>query len=135
MNASAPASVDILLEIFTWIGLGGAVALIVVLVALWAADGTWLSATAFVDREGDDTVVRWYDADGDANRAVATPAEAEALSGRDEATIWYRHGWSGRMRLTHRPPGFRRIVWAAAGMAALGILSLVASWVLYFARG
>ena len=35
-------AVDILLEVFTWIGLGGAFALAVVAVILWAADGTWL---------------------------------------------------------------------------------------------
>lgn len=137
---STPDVLDILLEIFTWVGFGGAVALAVAAVAMWAADGTWLSAEAIVDREGDDppgesmTVVRWYDADGDANRAVASPDEAAELAGRDTASIWYRHGWTGRMRLTRRPPGLRRVIWSGAGMLALGVLSLATSIVLYFLR-
>ena len=75
------------------------------------------------------------DADGDANRAVASPDEAAELTGRDVASIWYRHGWTGRMRLTRRPPGLRRVIWSAGGMLALGILSVAASIVLYFLRG
>lgn len=128
-------ALDIVLEIFAWVGFLGAAAMLVVWIALWAADGTWLPADAIVDREGDDTVVRWIDADGDANRAVASPHDAEALAGLDAAAIWYRLGWQGRMRLTRRAPGLRTILVTAGGMLALGILSLVASWVLYFTRG
>ncbi len=128
-------AVDILLEVFTWIGLGGAFALAVVAVILWAADGTWLPAEAIVDHDGDRTVVRWFDADGDANSAVAGPEDAAALAGRDEASIWYRHGWRGRMRLARRSPGLRAVSLSAAGMLALGIVCLLVGWALYFARG
>lgn len=126
---------DILLEIFAWVGFVGFVALAAVAVGMWAADGTWLPADAIVDREGERTVVRWYDDDGDANSAVAEPGDAAALAGRDAASIWYRHGWTGRMRLTRRPPGLRRVIWSAAGMLALGVVSVAASVVLYFSRG
>lgn len=135
----APPAVDVLLEVFTWVGLGGGLVLALVAVVLWAADGTWLAADAIVDTEpgpdGDVTVVRWFDADGDANSATVTGADAAALAGRDSATIWYRHGWSGRMRLRRRPPGLRAVPLSAAGLFALGVLCLVAGWVLYFARG
>lgn len=130
-----PALVDVLLEVFTWIGFAGALALGVVAVILWAADGTWLPATAYVDREGEETIVRWYDADGDANSAVAKDADAEALAGADTTDIWYRHGWRGRMRLTRRPPGLRTVAWSAAGLLALGVIALVGGWVVYFTRG
>lgn len=125
---------DILLEVFTWIGFGGALALALVIVIMWAADGSWLEADAIVDREGDETVVRWIDADGDANRAVASPADAATLEGVDAASIWYRHGWQGRMRLTRRPPGMRTVVLSAGGMLALGVVCLVIGWVVYFTR-
>lgn len=128
-------TVDLLLEIFTWVGFGGAFALAALTVLLWAVDGTWLSAQAIVDREDDATIVRWYDVDGDANSAVATPSDAAALADRDTADIWYRHGWRGRMRLTRRPPMLRVVTIAASGMLALGILCLVGGWALYFARG
>jgi len=128
-------AIDILLEVFTWIGFGGAFALAVVLVILWAADGTWLPADAIVDREGDDTVVRWFDADGDANSAIASPADAEVLAGASEASIWYKLGWRGRMRLQRRPAGLKTVILSAGGLLALGVLSFVASRGVYFARG
>ncbi|MBN9177835.1 MAG: hypothetical protein J0I43_10755 [Microbacterium sp.] len=132
---------DILFEIFAWIGFGGFVLLAVAAVVVWAADGTWLPAEAIVDRERDaatqheTTIVRWYDADGDANSAVASPQDAAELAGRDAASIWYRHGWTGRMRLTRRSPGLHRLLWSATGMLALGILAVAASIILYFSRG
>ena len=139
MSASSPAVLDVLLEVFTWVGFGGAVVLAVVAAILWAMDGTWLPAQAIVDTEsltsGEATVVRWFDADGDANSAVAGPADAAALAGRDSADIWYRLGWSGRMRLQRRPAGLRAVALSAAGLFALGILCLVTGWVLYFLRG
>lgn len=128
-------TLDIVLEVFSWLGLGAGLLLVVIAVILWAADGTWLPADAIVDHELDGTVVRWFDADGEANAAHATPAEAQQLAGADRAPIWYRLGWRGRMRLTRRAPGFRAVAWAAASMLALGVLALAASGILLFARG
>lgn len=128
-------ALDILLEVFSWLGLGAGLLLAVVAVILWAADGTWLPADAIVDHEDDGTVVRWFDADGDANTAHASAAEAHHLEGVDHAPIWYRHGWRGRMRLTRRAPAFRAVVWAAVSMLAVGVLALAASGILLFARG
>lgn len=127
-----PTVVDLLLEIFTWVGFGGAFALIVCAVVVWAVDGTWLTADAIVDREDGRTVVRWVDVDGDVNSATASAADAAELAGRDAAPIWYRHGWQGRMRLRRRPPGLRVLLLSAAGLGALGVLCLVTGWVLYF---
>ncbi|MBF4562932.1 hypothetical protein ITJ43_12385 [Microbacterium sp. VKM Ac-2870] len=128
-------AIDAVVEVFTWIGLGAFVVLAVVALGVWAAEGTWLPASAIVDRDGEHPVVRWFDADGDANSAPLTPADAAALADAETAAIWYRHGWRGRMRLVRRSPGLRALVWSAAGMLALGVLSLVAGWVLYFLRG
>jgi len=128
-------AIDAMIEIFTWVGLGAFVVLALVAVGVWAADGTWLAAHAIVDRDGDEPVVRWFDADGDANSAPLSAEDAAVLGDVEAASIWYRHGWQGRMRLTRRPPGLRVLAWSAMGMLALGILSLVTGWVLYFARG
>ncbi|MCC9052802.1 hypothetical protein LOK55_00465 [Microbacterium sp. F2E] len=139
MSAISSDVTDVLLEVFTWVGFGGSAVLAVVMAILWAADGTWLPAEAIVDTErgptGEVTVVRWFDADGDANSAVAGPAEASALAGREQADIWYRHGWTSRMRLQRRPPGLRAVTLAAAGLFALGVLCLVSGWVVFFLRG
>lgn len=123
---------DAVIEIFTWIGFGGAFALGLVALILWVSDGTWLAVDALVDHEDEGTYVRWFDADGDANNALLGEADAAALAGVDRARIWYRYGWHGRMRLTRRPPGLLAVLWAAAGLLALGVVALVISWVLIF---
>lgn len=125
--------IDALIEVFAWTGFGASAVLGVVCIVLWASDGTWLPARAIVDRDGERPVVRWFDADGDANSAVLSDADARVLGGVDTAAIWYRHGWRGRMRLRRRPAVLRAAGWATAGLFALGVLSLVAGWVRYFA--
>ena len=128
-------ALDAVIEIFTWLGFGGAVLLGIVAVIVWVADGTWLPAEGLVDREDGATFVRWYDADGDANGVRLSDHEAAALAGVDRVDIWYRYGWRDRMRLTRRPPGLPAVAIAAAGLLALGVVALVVSWVLLFARG
>ena len=128
-------ALDAVLEAFTWIGLGGALALAVVAVGLWAADGSWLAAEAIVDRDGAEPCVRWFDADGDANVAVLSARDDATLAGKDAATIWYRLGWHGRMRLTRRNPGLVRLWWATAGLLSLGVVSAVSAIVLLVVRG
>jgi len=127
-------ALDAVLEIFSWIGFGGFVLLALVAVALWAADGTWLPAEAIVDRDGEELVVRWYDADGQARGAVPAAADQAALAGCDTVAIWYRYGRTSRVRLTRRPPGLRQVAWSAAGMLALAVICLVTSWVLLILR-
>ena len=116
-------AIDALIEIFTWVGFGAFLLLAIAVLIAWAADGTWLPAEAIIDRDGGDPVVRWFDAD------------AVVIGDADAAFIWYRHGWQGRVRLQRRPAGLRTLTWSAAGMLALGVVSLVAGWVLYFVRG
>ena len=128
-------ALDAVIEVFTWLGFGGAIVLGVVAVIVWVADGTWLEAEGLVDHEDGATFVRWYDADGDANGVRVGDHDAAALAGTDRLDIWYRYGWRDRMRLTHRPPALRAILIAAAGLLALGVVALAVSWVLLFARG
>ena len=123
---------DAVIEIFTWIGFGGALIVGLIAVILWVGDGTWLPADALVDHEESGTFVRWFDADGDANSVRVGDAEAAELKGADRAQVWYRYGWRDRMRLTRRPPGFHAVVWAAAALLGLGLVALVVSWVLLF---
>lgn len=128
-------TVDILLEIFTWIGLSGFLALSVVAVVLWAVDGTWMPADAIVDRDGDEPVLRWFDSDGDANSAVPPASDRDALGTRSTVPIWYRHGWRGRMRLTPRPHALRAVIVGAGAMLALAVLAFAAGWVVLAAAG
>lgn len=134
-GSNMSTTTDLLLEIFTWIGVGGAFALVLAAIIMWAADGSWLPAEAIVDRDGDEVIVRWFDGDGDANSATLSATDAATLAGRDVASIWYSHGWQDRMRLTRRPSALRVVARSAAGMLALAVLCQVVAWVLYFVRG
>lgn len=128
-------ALDAVLEVFTWIGFGGAVALAIALVVLWASDGTWLPAEAVVDHDDDGTWVRWFDDEGEANSARVDDHTAGALAGADRADIWFRHGWHGRMRLTRKPPMHRLLLGLTWGALALGTVSVVVSTIVLFARG
>jgi hypothetical protein len=125
-------ALDAVIEIFTWVGLGTAAILGVAALIVWALDGSWLPADALVDHEDGVTFVRWFDGDGDANNARVSGAEQQALAGLDRTPIWYRHGWRDTMRLTRRTPVLRAVITGALAMLAVGIVALVASWVLLF---
>lgn len=129
------STIDAVLEILSWAGFGGAAVFGIAFLALWAMDGTWLAAEALVDHEADGTWVRWFDDEGEANSARVDEHAATLLAGRDRADIWYRRGWRGRMRLTRRPPAHHLLVGLSSGFLAVGVVSLVASWIVLFARG
>lgn len=122
-------TVDVLLEVFTWIGLGGFLLLAALAVVLRVVDGTWLPADAIVDRDAGDPVLRWFDADGDPNRAVPAASDLVEIGAKSTVRIWYRHGWRDRMRLTPRHPGLRAVVIGASVMLALAVAAFVAGWI------
>ncbi|MFV0375104.1 hypothetical protein [Microbacterium sp.] len=125
-------ALDAILELFTWLGVCGAVLCGVCAVVLWVADGTWLPADAVVDHEPDGTWVRWFDLHGEANNAQVSGEDAGRLSGRDTATVWYRYGQRHRVRFTRRAPGVRIAAWATLVCAVMGALAFAGSTVLLF---
>jgi len=127
------ATIGAILDVFTWIGFVAAALVAVVLVVMWACDGSWLPAEAYVDHDDGVTTVRWFDVDGDANSARAVGEAASILAGADRVGIWYRHGWRGRMRLTRHDPRIRRVGWAALAAFGLGLVAFAASWLMFLA--
>lgn len=116
------ATIGVILDVFTWIGLGAAAVIAVVWGVLAIADGVWLPAEGHVYHEDGTTVVRWIDADNEVNSATATGAMASALVGVHSAPIWYRDGWQGRMRLTRHDPRQRRLAVAWFAMMLLWLV-------------
>ncbi|RLK47452.1 hypothetical protein [Microbacterium telephonicum] len=127
-------ALDAVLEIFSWIGFAGAALFGVVWLIVWAADGSWAQAEAIVDRDGAEPVVRWFGADG-AHVAPLTPSDAATLADADDATIWFRLGRPGLVRLERRPAVLRLLAWASVAFAVLGVLTVVGSVVVLFVRG
>ncbi|MFJ6678770.1 hypothetical protein ACIQLK_06540 [Microbacterium sp. NPDC091382] len=125
-------ALDAILEIFTWVGFGAAVAFGVVAVIVWASDGSWLPADAYLDEDG--RTIRWIDSDGEVNSAPLAEEDHHRVSAERTGRIWYRHGWHDRMRFTRRPPVLRLLTGLAVGALALGVLASGLSLVAYFVR-
>ncbi|WP_295837061.1 hypothetical protein [uncultured Microbacterium sp.] len=128
-------ALDAVIEIFTWVGLGGGLLLAFAAVCLLLADGTWLPARAVVERVDGGRVVRWFDADGGVNEAPLSADDEVEVGRADMTDIFYRRGTPNRMRLTHHSPVVRFVSRLAAGVLGLGAVAFVVSIVVLFARG
>lgn len=126
---------DAVVEIFSWVGFGLGALLAGVALVLYLLDGTWLPARAVVEDAEHGRLVRWFDEDGDVNEAPLSHEQEHELAGKDMADIFYRRGAMGRMRLTQGSPAVRAVALLAAGLVGLGVVALIVSWVLLFARG
>ncbi|QKJ18781.1 hypothetical protein [Microbacterium hominis] len=129
------SAIDAIVEIFTWVGLGTGAFLAVIALILSLFDGTWHPARAVIEEDGHGRFVRWFDEEGGVNEARLSHEQDHALAGATMADIFYRRGSRGRMRLTPGSPVVRGFLRIAIGLLALGLVALVLSGVLLFARG
>lgn len=128
-------ALDAVIEIFTWVGLGGGTLLALLAVVLLLADGTWLPARAVVEEVDGGRVVRWFDDQGGVNEAPLSSHDDAKIGSADMADIFYRRGSAHRMRLTRPSPVVRFVSLLAAGILGLGLVAFVLSIVVLFARG
>lgn len=128
-------ALEAVVEIFSWVGLGvGAGVVVLALIAL-LADGTWAPARGVVERLGDRTVVRWFDADGGVNEATLSAAQVHEVGAKDMIDIYARVGHVGRMRLHRRSPLVRALLLLAGVFLGVGATALAVSLVLLFTAG
>ncbi|KTR91571.1 leucyl-tRNA synthetase [Microbacterium testaceum] len=128
-------ALDAVIEIFTWVGLGGGALLAIVAVVLLLADGTWLPVRAVVEEVDGGRVVRWFDDQGGVNEAPLSVHDDAKVGAADMADIFYRRGSAHRMRLTRSSPVVRFVSLLSAGILGLGLVAFVLSIVVLFARG
>jgi hypothetical protein len=128
-------ALDAVIEIFTWVGLGGGALLAIVAVVLLLADGTWLPVRAVVEEVDGGRVVRWFDERGGVNEAPLSAHDDAKIGAADMADIFFRRGSAHRMRLTRSSPVVRFVSLLAAGILGLGLVAFVLSVVVLFARG
>lgn len=129
------AALDAVVEIFTWVGLAAGALLAGVALVAYLFDGTWVPARGVVESTESGKVVRWFDEDGGVNEAPLSPEQLHIIGGAGMYDIFARRGWNNRMRLTQHSPLVRSIALLAAGLTALGVVALIVSAVLLFARG
>jgi len=128
-------ALDAVIEIFTWVGLGGGALLAILAVVLLLADGTWLPVRAVVEEVDGGRVVRWFDDQGGVNEAPLSAHDDAKIGAADMADIFFRRGSAHRMRLTRSSPLVRFVSLLAAGILGLGLVAFVLSIVVLFARG
>ncbi|MCK9915353.1 MULTISPECIES: hypothetical protein [Microbacterium] len=124
---------DVLAELFTWVGFGIGALLAGVAVVAYLFDGTWMRVDAMLEREDGELVARWFASDGGVGRAVLHPHDAERLGDAAHAELFAREGSHHRVRLSGRSPLVSALGWFAAVFLALGVVAVAASMVLLFA--
>ncbi|MEV8272193.1 hypothetical protein [Microbacterium sp. NPDC077184] len=129
-------TVEAIFEIFSWVGIGLGALLLGIALILYVADGTWLPVRAVIDDTDTGRVARWHDDEvGGVNEAVLTADQDAEIGDADMAEVFYRRGVRGRIRMAQASPAVRGVVRLGAGLLTLGVVAMVASLVLLFARG
>jgi hypothetical protein len=128
-------AIDAIVEIFSWVGFGLGALIAGVALVIYLLDGTWVPTRAVVEDAEHGHIVRWFDEDGGVNEAPLTHEQELAIGDKDMADVFYRRGSRNRMRLTQGSPAVRAVALLAAGLVAVGAVSLAVSLVLLFLRG
>jgi hypothetical protein len=134
-GGAVPQAIDALAEIFSWIGFGMGALLAGVALIMYLFDGTWVPVRAVVEASEHGRLVRWFDEDGGVGEAHLTHEQEHHIGDADMADIFIRRGSLNRMRLTQGSPAVRAVALLAVGMLGLGVVALVTSLVMLFARG
>lgn len=127
--------VGLIAEVFTWIGVLGAVGLAFLALVARIADGDWAPTRAVVEHTDEGSVVRWFDDQGRVNEAPLGAHDLAKIGHRDMADIEYRRGWQNRMRLTHGSPAVRVFVRLSLLFAAVAVLAYAAGWIALIVEG
>jgi hypothetical protein len=134
-GGAVPQAIDALAEIFSWIGFGVGALLAGVALIMYLFDGTWVPVRAVVEASEHGRLVRWFDEDGGVGEAHLTHEQEHHIGDADMTDIFIRRGSRNRMRLTQGSPAVRAVALLAVGMLGLGVVALVTSLVMLFARG
>ena len=127
-------AVGLLLELFTWIGLGLAALLFLVLTIVRAVDGTWIETGAILLPDEDGVEARWMSDEG-AHARRLDPHERADTHGADSVTVYYSWRSPDRMRL-HRLSVTERILRLLfIIMGALGVAAFLGQLVMLFLSG
>jgi hypothetical protein len=122
-------ALSLLLELFTWVGLGAGLLCFVMWLAVKWGGGTWVETTAVMPEPGDPQV-RWMTEDGTLHSQQLDDGELADFAADGAATIYYSRRHPHRMRLHARGHGESLWRFLTAIFIGLGALSAVGSLVL-----
>ncbi|MGG7466319.1 hypothetical protein [Plantibacter sp. YIM 135347] len=148
--------IGLILEVFTWIGLGSAVVVLVIMLIARAADGTWVETHAVivdgvgvdgagVDRarvDGDASPdpdpdvapkqLRWMTEESELYSRDLTDAEAAAIRDPDEAIVYYSRRDPSLARFGRRAEHAKALRLLFFVTAGVGVGSFIASFIVLF---
>lgn len=127
--------VGLIAEVFTWIGVLGAMGLAFLALVARVADGSWASTRAVVEHTDEGALVRWFDDQGTVNEAPLNAHDLHIIGNRDMADIHYRVGWHNRMRLTPGSPAVRALVQLTFLMVGVAALAFAVGWIALIVEG
>lgn len=125
----------ILLETFTWIGLGIGAVSFVILVMVRAVDGPWIPTSAVLVPGTDPLEARWMTLEGTLHSRILDPHEGEELGMDDAATVYYCRRDPYRMRFSRKGHSERILGILALLFGVLGVACFVGALVFAFAQG
>ena len=145
--------IGLILEVFTWIGLGSAAVVLVVMLIARAVDGSWVETHAVivdevgVDRSAEtvsaDTVdeadaapkqLRWMTEESELFSRDLTDAEAAAIRDPDEAVVYYSRRDPSLARFGRRADHAKALRLLFFVTAGVGVGSFIASFIVLFAE-
>jgi hypothetical protein len=125
--------VDLLAELFGWIGLSAAVICFVIVAILRISRGRWEETEGVVVDNANDSQLRWMTTEGELHTRELGPAERAAIRDPDELHIHYKR--SAPERISFDPVGhgekvLRTLGFTFLGMAVIGfVVSIIALFV------
>jgi hypothetical protein len=128
-------TVEILLETFTWLGLGIGLLSFVVLIVMRAIDGPWVATSAVIIPGTDPVEARWMTLDGALHSRVLDEHEGEDVGIDDDVAVYYCHRAPHRMRFGRRGHAERILTLLAVVFGTIGVACFVGALVFAFAMG
>ena len=125
-------------EVFTWIGFGSAVVVLIVMLIARAADGSWVETHGVIVDLPDDAdggqgrEVRWMTESAELYSRPVTDAEFDALRDPEEPNVFYARREPSRARFRRTADHTRALRLLFGVTFGIGVVCSVASIVLLF---
>jgi hypothetical protein len=125
--------VDLLAELFGWIGLSAGAICFLIVAILRLSRGRWEETEGVVVDNDSDSQLRWLTTDGELYSRDLAPDERAAIRDPDELHVHYKRSDPGRISfdpIGHGEKVLRALGFTFLGMAVLGfIVSIIALFV------
>ena len=128
-------AVAILLETFTWIGLGIGLLCFLLLIVMRAVDGPWVATSAVIIPGTDPVEARWMTLDGSLHSRVLDEHEGRDVGIDDDVALYYCHRAPYRMRFGRKGHAERILTLLTVLFGAIGVACFVGSLAYAFLLG